>query len=149
MKELSRLRERVIAAKREVRATQSEDGLRTLIARGEAGDVVMLLALHQRVAEMLGRRRRRRPAEVRMSKAMGWIANPAHVLDLLARHAGDPDPTGNRGNKPPPTKPIRPIRGPMASRRLGNPGTRQLPSAVVRRGRLVDPTPSRSTWTRR
>ena len=87
-----REREKMIAAKREVRATQSEDGLRTLIARGEAGDVVMLLALHQRVAECLADEGDEDPLPVRMSKAMGWIANPARVLDLLARHAGDPDP---------------------------------------------------------
>ena len=87
-----REREKIIAAKREVRATQSEDGLRTLIARGEAGDVAMLLALHQRVAECLADEGDEDPLQVRMSKAMGWIAHPARVLDLLARHATDPDP---------------------------------------------------------
>ncbi|WP_231851311.1 hypothetical protein [Microlunatus phosphovorus] len=87
-----REREKVIAAKKEVRATQSEDGLRTLIARGEAGDVAMLLALHQRVAECLADEGDEDPLQVRMSKAMGWIAHPARVLDLLARHATDPDP---------------------------------------------------------
>jgi len=48
-----RERERLAAAKREVRATPSEAGLRTLIARGEAGDVTMMMALYQRVAECL------------------------------------------------------------------------------------------------
>ena len=87
-----RERERLAAAKREVRATQSEEGLRTLIARGEAGDVAMMLALYQRVAECLAEEGDEDPRPVRMSKAIGIIAHPARLQDLLARHAGDPDP---------------------------------------------------------
>ena len=87
-----RERERLAAAKREVRATQSEEGLRTLIARGEAGDVAMMLALYQRVAECLAEEGDEDPLPVRMSKAMGIIANPPRLNDLLARHADDPDP---------------------------------------------------------
>ena len=87
-----RERERLAAAKREVRATPSEAGLRTLIARGEAGDVTMMLALYQRVAECLAEEGDEDPLPVRMSKAIGIIANPARLTDLLARHADDPDP---------------------------------------------------------
>ena len=87
-----RERERLAAAKREVRATPSEDGLRTLIARGEAGDVTLLLALYQRVAECLADDGDEDPLPVRMSKAIGIIANPARLVDLLARHASDQDP---------------------------------------------------------
>jgi len=87
-----RERERLAAAKREVRATPSEAGLRTLIARGEAGDVAMMLALYQRVAECLAEEGDEDPLPVRMSKAIGVIANPARLTDLLARHADDPDP---------------------------------------------------------
>ncbi len=72
-----RQRERLAAAKREVRATQSEEGLRTLIARGEAGDVAMMLALYQRVAECLAEDGDEDPLPVRMSKAIGIIAQPA------------------------------------------------------------------------
>ena len=87
-----RERERLAAAKREVRATPSEAGLRTLIARGEAGDVTMMMALYQRVAECLAEEGDEDPLPVRMSKAIGIIANPARLTDLLARHADDPDP---------------------------------------------------------
>lgn len=87
-----RERERLAAAKREVRATPSEAGLRTLIARGEAGDVAMMLALYQRVAECLAEEGDEDPLPVRMSRAIGVIANPARLTDLLARHADDPDP---------------------------------------------------------
>ncbi len=85
-------RERLAAAKREVRATPSEHGLRTLIARGEAGEVAMMLALYGRVAEALADEGDEDPLPVRMSKAIGVIANPARLVDLLARHHGDPDP---------------------------------------------------------
>jgi hypothetical protein len=71
-------RERLAAAKREVRATPSEAGLRTLIARGAAGDVAMMLALYQRVAECLAEEGDEDPLPVRMSKAIGIIANAAH-----------------------------------------------------------------------
>ena len=87
-----REREQLAAAKREVRATQSEHGLRTLIARGEAGDVAMMLALYGQVAEALADEGDEDPLPVRMSKAIGVIANPARLIDLLARHHDDPDP---------------------------------------------------------
>jgi hypothetical protein len=87
-----RERERLAAAKREVKATESEHGLRTLIARGEAGDVAMMLALYQRVAECLAEEGDEDPLPVRMSKAIGIIAIPGRLTDLLARHAADPDP---------------------------------------------------------
>lgn len=85
-------RERLAAAKREVRATQSENGLRTLIARGEAGDVALMLALYGQVAEALADEGDEDPLPVRLSKAIGIIANPARLIDLLARHHDDPDP---------------------------------------------------------
>ena len=85
-------RERLAAAKREVKATPSEHGLRTLIARGEAGDVALMLALYGQVAEALADEGDEDPLPVRMSKAIGVIANPARLVDLLARHHDDPDP---------------------------------------------------------
>ena len=85
-------REQLAAAKREVRATQSENGLRTLIARGESGDVALMLALYGQVAEALADEGDEDPLPVRLSKAIGVIANPARLIDLLARHHDDPDP---------------------------------------------------------
>lgn len=107
-----RRRERLAAAKREVRATQSEEGLRTLIARGEAGDVAMMLALYQRVAECLAEDGDEDPLPVRMSKAIGIIANPPRCNDLLAGTPTTPTRTRSRGSRSPPTKPMRPTRGP-------------------------------------
>jgi hypothetical protein len=85
-------RERLAAAKREVRATPSEAGLRTLIARGAAGDVAMMLALYQRVAECLAEEGDEDPLPVRMSKAIGNHRESGPLTDLLARHADDADP---------------------------------------------------------
>ena len=97
-------RERLAAAKREVKATPSEHGLRTLIARGEAGDVAMMLALYGQVAEALADEGDEDPLPVRMSKAIGVIANPAR-LDRSAgpaprRSRSAPGPVGERGCPP-------------------------------------------------
>ena len=144
-----RERERLAAAKREVRATPSEAGLRTLIARGEAGDVTMMLALYQRVAECLADDGDEDPLPVRMSKAIGIIANPARLTDLLARHADDPDPHQQPWEKVAahqndPTDPC--VRRPPTSR-LGNLPAQQLPPTRTGRRRVVGPI--RGTTTRK
>lgn len=79
------------AAQRDVRATQSGDGLRTLVARVDAGDATAFLALVNRVAECLADDGDEDPVAVRRSKAVGIIAYQARLRDLLARHADDPD----------------------------------------------------------
>ncbi len=62
------------AAQRDVRATQSGDGLRTLVARVDAGDASAFLALVNRVAECLAEEGDEDPVAVRRSKAVGIIA---------------------------------------------------------------------------
>ena len=79
------------AAQRDVRATQSGDGLRTLVARVEAGDATAFLALVDRVAECLAEDGDEDPVAVRRSKAVGIIAYQPRLRDLLARHADQPD----------------------------------------------------------
>ncbi len=79
------------AAQRDVRATQSSDGLRTLVARVEAGDAAAFLALVDRVAECLADDGDEEPVAVRRSRAIGIIACQPRLRDLLARHADDPD----------------------------------------------------------
>ena len=79
------------AAQRDVRATQSGDGLRTLVARVDAGDATAFLALVNRVAECLADDGDEDPVAVRRSKAIGIIAYQARLRDLLARHAADSD----------------------------------------------------------
>jgi hypothetical protein len=79
------------AAQRDVRATQSGDGLRTLVARVEAGDATAFLALVNRVADCLAEDGDEDPVAVRRSKAVGIIAYQARLRDLLARHADQGD----------------------------------------------------------
>ena len=67
------------AAQRDVRATQSGDGLRTLVARVDAGDATAFLALVNRVAECLAEDGDEDPVAVRRSKAVGIIAYQATV----------------------------------------------------------------------
>ena len=65
-------RERLAAAKREVKATPSEHGLRTLIARGEAGDVAMMLEhVTGRSLRALADEGDEDPLPVRMSRRSG------------------------------------------------------------------------------
>jgi hypothetical protein len=77
-----------------VRSTTDEHGLKTLIARATAGDVILFEAMVDRVAEILGVRGDDDPADVRRSKAIGVLARPGDALRMLleaAHAAGVPD----------------------------------------------------------
>jgi hypothetical protein len=63
-----------------------EFGLRTLIARCEAGDVVWVDAIVSRVAEILAPRHPDATADELRSIAFGWLARPAELLQLLLEH---------------------------------------------------------------
>lgn len=86
-----RRREEEAAGLRDVRSFRGEHGLRTLVARMEAGDDAAFMALVNRVAQCLAEEGDEDPVGIRRSKAMGIIAHQAKLRDLLARHAGDPD----------------------------------------------------------
>lgn len=81
------------AAQRDVRATQSSDGLRTLVARGTSGDVTMFLALVDAIAQALADEGDEDPYPVRKSKAIGIAAYPDRAQDLLSRGRHREDPT--------------------------------------------------------
>src|SRR4051812_43671494 len=90
---------RVAAALERFVATgrSSEFGLKTLIARANAGEVIYFVAMCDRIAQILALEGDPDPADVRRSKALAILANPARALALLTRHAtteprpGDPD----------------------------------------------------------
>lgn len=86
-----RLAERAERARTErmVRAFRSEDGLRTVVARATSGDVAWFMATVNRIADILGVDGDTDLIEVRRSKAIGILANPAQALQLLIRHRGD------------------------------------------------------------
>ena len=75
---------------RDVWATDSEDGLKTVIARAATGDAVWFLATINRLADILTADGDTDPVGVRRSKAIGILAQPAQALQLLAAHRGDP-----------------------------------------------------------
>jgi hypothetical protein len=77
-----------------VRSTRDEHGLKTLIARASAGDVIVFEAMADRIAEVLGAHGDPELIDVRRSKAIGILARPAEALRLLveaAHEAGVPD----------------------------------------------------------
>ncbi len=63
-----------------------EFGLRTVIARCEAGDVVWIEATLARVVEIIAPRHPDAGADELRSIAFGWLARPAELLTLLLEH---------------------------------------------------------------
>ena len=63
--------------------------MKTIIARAAAGDAVWILATVNRIAEILAADGDTDPMELRRSKAIGIVAQPAKALQLLAEHCGD------------------------------------------------------------
>jgi hypothetical protein len=84
------------ALDRYVTTGQSEHGHKTLIARATAGEIIYLVAVVDRIAEVLLHRGDTRPVGVRRSKALGLLAHPARVLELLGEDVAEdisPPPT--------------------------------------------------------
>ena len=73
-------------------ARTDEYGLRTVIARVEAGDAVWVEAIVARVAEIIAPRHPHATADELRSIAFGWLARPAELLALLLEHR-DPQET--------------------------------------------------------
>jgi hypothetical protein len=76
----------------------SEHGLKLIIARATAGDALWFKATIDRIADILAQHGDTDPVEVRRSKAIGILAQPAEALQLLCQHRDDewdgaPEPT--------------------------------------------------------
>ena len=89
--ELAVERERRARAAQDVFAFDSEDGLKTTIARANAGDVVWFLATVSRIADILHARGDLDPVGMRRARAVGILARPAEALQLLIDHQQDRD----------------------------------------------------------
>jgi len=63
--------------------------LKLIIARAAAGDAIWFKATIDRIADILNRDGDDDPVEVRRSKAIGILAQPAQALQLLCEHQGD------------------------------------------------------------
>ncbi len=82
-------------ATQDVFALDSEDGLKTIVAKAAAGDAVWFLATVNRIAEILAARGDTDPVGARRAKAVGIVARPAEALRLLIEHQHD-TPTSER-----------------------------------------------------
>jgi len=84
--------ERARAARlaRFVRTGQSSEyGIKTLIARAEAGEVIFFVAMVDRIAHILALGGDRDPVDVLRSKAIGILATPARAVAMLQAAAQD------------------------------------------------------------
>jgi hypothetical protein len=66
-----------------------EHGLKLIIARAAAGDGIWFKATIDRIADILTRHGDDDPVDVRRSKAIGILAQPAEALRLLCQHQDD------------------------------------------------------------
>jgi hypothetical protein len=85
---------RAQAAERDrfVRARQANPaGLKLLIAQANAGDVLTFMAMVNRIADILAFDGDSDPVDVRRSKAIGILAQPAYALHLLITHQNQAD----------------------------------------------------------
>ena len=67
----------------------SQHGLKLIIARAAAGDAMCFKAIIDRIADILGRQGDSDTVEVRRSKAIGILAQPADALQMLCAHQND------------------------------------------------------------
>jgi hypothetical protein len=78
------------AAQRFVRLGRtSEHGLKLIIARAAAGHAIWFKATIDRIADILTRQGDTDPVDIRRSKAIGILAQPAQALQLLCQHQTD------------------------------------------------------------
>src|SRR5512133_1770208 len=74
---------------RDVFSFESEDGLKTLVAKAAAGDAIWFLATVNRIADILAARGDTDPVGTRRARALGILAQPAEALRLLIEHQHD------------------------------------------------------------
>ena len=93
-----------------------EFGLKTLIVKANAGDVIFFVAMCDRIAACLAADGDPDPVDVRRSKAVGILAQPALALALLHRHAtlapadtDEPEPEPQPQFQPGPVQPVQPV----------------------------------------
>jgi hypothetical protein len=68
---------------------ESEDGLKTVVAKAAAGDAIWFLATVNRIAEILAAGGETDPVGTRRARALGILAQPAEALRLLIEHQHD------------------------------------------------------------
>ena len=120
-----------------VQLCRFEDGINTMIVRADAGDLVMVYALVDRLADILALEGNTEPADQRRATAFGLLAQPAMVLEMLLRHAHDGTTSPNR--------PVGSATTPLAESKTGpgdtaaRGGTSDVPDPVGPLHDLGDP----------
>jgi hypothetical protein len=91
--EAAETRRHEAATRQGVWSTQSDEhGLKTIVARAGAGEIIYLTAVIDRLAEILAIRGDAREIGPRRASALGLLAHPAHALSLLAQHTAANSP---------------------------------------------------------
>jgi len=83
----------------------SEDGLKTVVAKAAAGDAIWFLATVNRIAEILATRGDTDPVGTRRARALGILAQPAEALRLLIEHQHDRTDQPNESSEREPAEP--------------------------------------------
>jgi hypothetical protein len=94
----------------------SEHGLKLIIARAAAGDAIWFKATIDRIADILARQGDTDTVEVRRSKAIGILAQPAQALQLLCQHQSDDwdgpaEPAKDESGHPEPSDAVEDLAG--------------------------------------
>jgi hypothetical protein len=86
----------------------NEYGLKTLIIKATAGDVIFFVAMIDRIAHLLLLEGDTRPLNIRRAAAVGVLGNPARMAALLARHTGTDDSIAEPAATTTPSAPATP-----------------------------------------
>src|SRR5688572_6277062 len=84
----------------DVFSLDSEDGLKTIIAKAAAGDAIWFMATVNRIADILAAEGDADPIGTRRARAIGILAQPAEALQLLIEHQHDPTDQPNQSTEP-------------------------------------------------
>jgi hypothetical protein len=78
----------------------SEDGLKTIIAKAAAGDAIWSMATVNRIADILAAQGDTDPIGTRRARAIGILAQPAEALRLLIQHQHNSTDQPNQSAEP-------------------------------------------------
>src|SRR5215207_6451502 len=87
-------------ATQDVFSFDSEDGLKTIIAKAAAGDAIWFMATVNRIADILAAEGDTDPIGARRARAIGILAQPAQALRLLIQHQHDSTDQLNQSIEP-------------------------------------------------
>ncbi len=122
-----------------VQLCRSEDGINTMIVRADAGDLVMVYALVDRLADILALEGNVESADERRATAFGLLAQPAMILAMLLRHRNDGTQTAAK--PPSPTPAQKPDIAPAADAPLPEPDDEDVPEEPSSRSESSVPEP--------